>query len=117
MENNALFETEYAEFGIISIGSVISESPMMRASESINIPSKNKRLTKTIKPCISKNKVGDRLKAIQKQILTSQSIPFDCVINRNKANKEQFNPKRLRRLLDICLVKKSFQNLRNKGTF
>ena len=49
-----IFETESVELGIIPIGSEISDCPMMRTSESI-----------------SRNKVGERLKAIQNTVLIS----------------------------------------------
>ena len=58
-----LFESESIELGIIAIGSVISEIPMMQTSESISTSIVAIR-KKALKPVISKNKVGERLKAL-----------------------------------------------------
>ena len=54
-----MFESECVELGNIPVGSVISDTPMMRASERISTFI-NKTQKKALQPVISKNKVGER---------------------------------------------------------
>ena len=80
-----MFESESIELGIISIGSVISDIPMMQTSENIStsIVASTK---KALRPVISKNKVGDRLKALL-QNNKSSSFPnktHGCILNKKK---------------------------------
>ena len=58
-----MFESESVELGIIPIGSVISDIPMMQTSESIST-SIVATTKKALKPVISKNKVDDKVKAL-----------------------------------------------------
>ena len=59
MKEQEMFESESVELGIIPGGSVISDTPIMRASESISTLI-NKTQNKALQPVISKNKVGER---------------------------------------------------------
>ena len=77
-----LFESESVELGIIPIGSVISEIPVMQTSESISTSIVATPKT-ALKPVISKNKVGERLKALLKNNKSSSpNNTFDCISNK-----------------------------------
>ena len=77
-----MFESESVELGIIPIGSVISETPMMRASETIStsivaVPKK------ALKSVISENKVGERLKPLlNSNKISSPNYKYDCISNK-----------------------------------
>ena len=62
-----MFKSESVELGIIPIESVISDIPMMRAFESISTSTAGTS-EKAWKPFISRNKVGERIKALQQNI-------------------------------------------------
>ena len=79
-----MFESESVELGIIPIGSVISDIPMMQTSESIST-STVATPKKALKTVISKNKVGDRLKALLKNNTSSSpDNTYGCISNKKK---------------------------------
>jgi hypothetical protein len=69
--------------GVIPIGSVISEIPIMQTSKSIStwIVATPK---KALKPAISKNKVGGRLEVLLKTTPSSPSNTYGCISNKKK---------------------------------